>query len=44
MKGALMAIYEGKETELRIQNYVRRAAEVKCKNLLHKRMSNTGEQ
>lgn len=44
MKGASMAICEGKENELRIQNYVRREAEVKCNNLLHKRMSNIGEQ
>lgn len=44
MKGNPRAVCKGKENELRIQKYVRRAAEVKRDYLLHKRMSKSGEQ
>lgn len=44
MKGNQRAVCKGKETELKIQKYVRRAAEVKHDYLLHKTMSKTEEQ
>lgn len=39
MKANSRAIFKGKENELKIEKYVRRAAGIKCDNVPHKRMS-----
>lgn len=44
MKANSRAIFKGKENELKIEKYVRRAAGIKCDNVPHKRMSDPSDQ